>query len=329
MTISSSRMCKYHLTAALLVGFAMSATHAEEATQKRTRSIKIDGLWETDFGLLRIVTSGDSVFGAYTSQGDVVYFDASRDENDLRFDYVEPNGGSGEAWFQFQRAGNRFEGSYRTKGTKKWQTWNGARVNPKPNKTWLIVLEANWERRLADRQYAFGEMLEPYFKMPSARSVQFRHRFFHDRADLSRFCREIPFLSEPVVLVISTHGSPEGIQVFGDTIDSSELAQDLRVASNVRLLHLSGCDMMSGNFADEVRANAGGTRMSVSGYKTAVAWDASALADFTYLSLMLLRGLTPERAAEEAIRLSPYIGENAPKRSVFQPLGLSVLPRTR
>ncbi|MEM9367822.1 MAG: hypothetical protein AAGD07_17660, partial [Planctomycetota bacterium] len=162
----SSTLCSKAglLTAILVMLVVAPTTCSEETTQKRTQTVRVSGLWETGFGPVRIAETGDRIVGAYLSGGHVVYFDASRDENQLAFTYEEPNGTLGEAQFDFNRAGNRFTGQYREKGTKRWSSWNGSRVHAKPDRTWLIVLEANWERRLEDRQYAFGEMLEPYFK---------------------------------------------------------------------------------------------------------------------------------------------------------------------
>ena len=71
---------------------------------------------------------------------------------------------------------------------------------------------------------------------------------FTTRPDLKRFCQRVQFLAEPVVVLISTHGTPAGIRVFGETIPADVIAESLTGASNVKLLHLSGCGMMSGDF---------------------------------------------------------------------------------
>lgn len=284
------------------------------------------GIWETTFGRMRISEKDGQVEGAYSFEGTVAPIKGTLKGNRLDFTYEEPGGVTGEAWFRFRKDGMSFEGFYRPKGGQRWSIWTGTRIRPVEGRVWFVVLEANWERGLGEPQYAFGEMLEQYFKMPSARHVQFRHRFFHDRADLSRFCRELRFLAEPVVLLISTHGSPEGIEVFGDTIHSKELAEDLSGATNVKLLHLSGCAMMASRFGHEVQTNAKGTNMAVSGYKTVVDWDASALADFTYLTLVLIHGYEPAKAVKKAIKLSPYLGDTVEKGSAFVPLGLAAIP---
>jgi hypothetical protein len=191
---------------------------------------------------------------------------------------------------------------------------------------WLIVLEAHWEQTLEEPEYAFGDMLRSYFKMSTARHVDVRHRFFHDETDFRRFCGEVPFLAEPVVLLISTHGTPKGIRVGGATIGADVIADSLRYAANVKLLHLSGCAMMSGDVPGEIHGHlASGPRFPISGYETYVAWDASALGDFTFLSFLLIHRFSPVDAATQARLASPYIGGERTHGLAYVPLGLRVL----
>ena len=188
-----------------------------------------------------------------------------------------------------------------------------------------MILEANWETRIDEPQYAFADMLEKYFTMATARHVQVRKRAFHDEVDLRRFCHKVQFLPEPVVLLISTHGSRQGINVFGETIQPEALAQSLRTASNLKLLHLSGCAMMAGRFPHLLHAKAPECRFPISGYKTMVAWDASALGDFTFLSMLLIRGMEAPKAVNQAITVSPYLGDQRVPGAAFRPLGLTVV----
>ena len=62
----------------------------------------------------------------------------------------------------------------------------------------------------------------------------------------------------------------------------------------------------------------------ISGYKTDVAWDGSAIADFTYLSMLLIHRMKPAKAVQQAIKLSPYLGDRPIESKVYQPLGLSI-----
>ena len=215
---------------------------------------------------------------------------------------------------------------WKPKGAPSWSVSTGQRVKSDPSKVWLVVLEAHWEHGLNERPYSFGSMLQQYFTMSTARHVEFRHRYFHDTADLRRFCEETALIGGPVVLLLSTHGNPEGIEVGGKVIGSGELADCLHGASNVFLLHLSGCSMMQGTFPKEVQQLSRGTSLTISGYKQIVGWEASAIADFTFLTLALVKGLTATEAARQAILASPYLGDSESDDQVFAPLGLTVLP---
>ena len=242
------------------------------------------------------------------------------------FRYKESNA-EGEGWFELSEDGSRIQGKWRTDGREAWQDWIGKRSAPQPDRVWLVILEANWERNISEPEYAFGEMLTNYFAMATARHIQVRHRYFHDSTDLGRFCREIQFLAEPVVLLISTHGTNEGIIVNGSTIKADVVAESLSDASNLQLLHLSGCAMMKGDFASDIQTSLGDrATFPISGYQTNVAWDASAIGDFTFLSLMLIRRTPPEKAARQAIAASPYLGTEQIPGTTFRPLGLTVLP---
>ena len=218
-------------------------------------------------------------------------------------------------------------GQWRPDGAKSWQVWEGARDIPKPGVVWLMILEANWERAIDEPQYAFADMLEEFFTMALARHVQVRKRAFHDETDLRRFCGKVKYLAEPVVLLISSHGTEKGISASGDTIGPDVLADTLSGASNLKLLHLSGCAMMSGDFPKQVHQRVKDATFPISGYKTTVAWDASALGDFTYLSMLLIRKMDPARAVKQAKLVSPYLGDKRIRGAAFKPLGLSlVLP---
>ncbi|MEC8557425.1 MAG: hypothetical protein VXZ82_20680 [Planctomycetota bacterium] len=294
----------------------------------RIDEIPFDGLWKTTFGSMRLSNEGGRVSGSYyfrgadsTLQGEVV-------GRELKFSYDEPDlGTKGRGVFKLSADGLSFTGRWREDGKQRWSSWAGEMMPARTDQTWLIVLEAHWEERLQEPEYNFGEMLKSYFKMPVARSVKFRHRFFHDLEDLQRFARELKYFASPVVLVISTHGTPSGVSVFGDTIDSQELADCLSGASSLKMLHLSGCAMMAGSFPNQLQRQLRGTNPAITGYKTYVDWDASALSDFIFLTLVLIRGHDPISAIQQAIKQAPFLGEE-PKNGDFKPLGLSgIAPR--
>ncbi len=294
-----------------------------ELLQSRSVDNPFAGLWASTYGRLRFNADGEKISGVYSSPP------GSRIEGRveglrLEFTYQEPEA-SGKGWFELSEDGRQFAGRWWTEGSERWTRWTGKRVMPEPDRIWLVVLEAHWESGLSEPEYDFGSMLRGYFTMGSARHVSVRQRFFHDVEDLQRFCREVAFLAEPVVLLLSTHGTTEGISVGGRTIGPEEIAAGLKDVPNLELLHLSGCSMMAGDAPARIHAALGDrANFPISGYRTTVAWDASALADFTFLSLLLIHRMSPERAVDQAIRLSPYLGSERIPRSVFRSLGLTI-----
>ena len=283
-----------------------------------------DGLWQTSFGAMRLTRQGDDVRGAYDYASGSATIEGQIKEDRLIFRYKEPEI-EGSGWFELSEDQLSFNGQWRPDGQQQWSSWTGKRKVPVPGRVWLVILEANWETSIEEPEYAFGDMLDNYFTMAAARHVQVRHRFFHDAKDLRRFSEKIQFIAEPVVLLISTHGTKDGITVFGETITADVIAESLVGADNIKLLHLSGCGMMSGDFPDQIHTRLKeSVKFPISGYKTSVAWDASAIGDFTFLSLLLIRGMEPDEAVEQAVKVAPFLGEQRRDGSAFAPLGLSV-----
>ncbi len=293
--------------------------------KRHSLSSQFNGLWKTSFGLMRLVVDGEKIRGAYDHAGGEAKMEGEVKNGRFAFRYQEPEA-AGEGWFKISNDGRSIDGKWRQEGRQAWSPWTGTKVIPVPGRVWLVILEANWERSIAEQEYAFGDMLESYFTMSTARHVEVRHRFFHDATDLQRFCRKVQFLPGPAVVLISTHGSPEGITVFGQTIKANVVADSLKGASNLQLLHLSGCAMMKGEFPNQIHeALRDRNAFPISGYKTIVAWDASALGDFTFLSLLLVRGLEPKEAVRKAIVAAPYLGDVVVPETPFAPLGLTVV----
>jgi len=113
--------------------------------------------------------------------------------------------------------------------------WTRTRNQRQRGLKWLVVVEARWEASLADREYAFGDMLKAFFNRSS--SIEVRRRFFHDENDLRRWVRETAFLAEPVVLCIATHGNTKSIEVSGQTIPPETIAESIKCSDTVQLLH--------------------------------------------------------------------------------------------
>lgn len=295
---------------------------------RRVASPGFGGLWETRFGKMRLFANGDEICGTYNFQGGESTIEGQLKGKRFIFRYKEPNDVEGAAWFELSEDGNSLTGKYRPDGGRRWDDWTGERIKPEEGRVWLVILEANWETSLDEPQYAFAEMLEEYFTMATARHVDVRRRTFHDSVDLQRFCKQVKYIPGEVVLLISTHGSREGITVLGETIRPDVLANCLAGTPNIELLHLSGCSMMSGSFPAKLHALLENEpkRFPVTGYTTVVGWDASALGDFTFLSMLLIHRLEPEAAVREAIRVSPHLGDERIRGSVYRPLGLTIEP---
>lgn len=272
------------------------------------------GLWRSQFGRLRLVQDGKNVNGCYDYTGGATIA-GTLEGKKLTFKYTEPQA-EGEGWFEIAADGKSFTGQWRPKGASRWQPWNGTRIDPKPGIVWLVVIEAHWERNIAENEYTFGSMLRAFFSR--APQVQVRHRFFTDEASLRRWCNEVAYLAEPTVLVIASHGSMKGPEADGKTVPARALGESLRYASNLKLLHFSACEIMRGKAGEELIAAVDkGSRFPVSGYATCVDWAASAIIEFAYCDMVLVRGLSPAAAAEQIGKLMPFSKDNGVPGSAF------------
>jgi hypothetical protein len=264
------------------------------------------GLWETTYGKMRLVQRDGRVEGVY-SHGNGSTLTGTVERRKATLTYVEP-AAQGEALFELAEDGQSFAGQWREKGQEAWADWTGRRVEPVAGRKYLVVLEARWEASLADEEYFFGDMLEAYFaRIPH---VEVRTREVHDEADLRRWCGELAFMAEPVVLLVASHGTSEGVTVAGKTIGAAAIADSLRYAAGVELLHFSACCIMEGNLASQVHDALKATaRFPISGYATTVDWAASAVVEFMYLDLVLARGESPTAAADHVRQIVPLAGD--------------------
>lgn len=286
------------------------------------------GLWNTTYGRMRLTQSGSAVAGIYDAPGGGA-IDGTIDGKRLTFRYREANA-EGEGWFELSGDGQGLRGQWRT-GREPWKDWTGERVAPKSGIVWLVVLEANWEETMAESEYNFGSMLRQYFTRTP--HVQVRHRFFSTEDDLRRWLAEVPYLAEPTVVVVSSHGTAKG--VFGsaseEPIPAAVFGESLRYASNVTLLHLAACLTMKSTYPEDIMRSLGeAATFPVSGYATAVDWAGSALADLLYYEFLLVRGFPPARAYEETLSLLPLAGVDAGKSAAIPALDMRlVLPSSR
>lgn len=291
--------------------------------------VGFDGLWNSSFGPLRLIEEGDQVRGFYAVGVDAT-LEGRRKGDRLSFRYREPKA-RGRGVFDLAADGLSFRGEWQARGDDRSQPWTGLRVRPQPNLSWLVVIEAPWQRFLSEQEYAFGNMLREFFaRLPE---VQVRHRFFANEPSLRKCLRDLPFIAEPIVLVLATHAGPEGVHVDGQTISVLTLVEALRPVGNLHLLHFSACSLMKDPAVVELFrsfSNASGT--AVSGYTTSVNWAASAIIEFTYLELVLGQGRLPADAAAQLLKLLPFAGEEGVAEGAFAPAGFCIVtpgPRGR
>jgi hypothetical protein len=277
-----------------------------------------DGVWETSFGRLRLSEESDGILGFYDGPGPSRV--QGRLENGrLVFRYEEPQA-SGDGCFELSEDLQTFTGEWRGDTMAGWSAWTGRRVRAVPGLTWLMVIEAHWQRSLADGEYSYGSMLREFFaRLPH---IAVRQRFFNDEDSLERWCRELMYFPEPAVVLIASHGSPQGVQVFGRVIDTKKVIDGLRYADNIQLLHFSSCLVLQedqeGDFARRLE---GSVPFAVSGYTTSVDWGGSAVLEFSYLDMILAKGMTPEAAAAQLPRLIAYAGDQDLRDSPYAAAG--------
>jgi hypothetical protein len=283
---------------------------------------EFEGVWESSFGLLRLVQEPERVLGFYEGVGPCG-LEGKLEENRLSFRYYEPRA-QGEGHFELARDTISFDGEWRADGAQQSAPWQGRRLAAVPGLIWLVVIEAHWQRSYFEKEYAFGYMLREFFsRLPH---VNVRQRFFEDEAGLERWCRELMYLPEPVAVVFASHGTADGLTVHGQPFNIAGLVDSLRYADNILLLHFSSCLMMQDGKAGELaRALQEAVRFPISGYDRSVDWAASALIEFHYLDMVLGRGLSPATAAEAVVRLISYAGDKELPDSPYPAAGFRIL----
>jgi hypothetical protein len=292
--------------------------HAENDTIWRPwvgASAGFDGVWQTDFGRMRLVEEGEDgrVHGLY-ELGEGSSIEGKRDGPRLTFTYREPNV-SGEGRFLLADDALSFQGEWRPSGAGTWQPWHGVRVRPGPA-TWLVVLEVPWHAIGADRDYSFGAMLREFFSRSN--HIQVRQRFFTNEDSLSRCLRELSLIPEPIVLLIATHAQANGIHLGGKTIGADLFVDGLSLIPDLRLLHFSACLLMQdAEVFESWRTLSQEQGCPISGYASSVDWAASAILEFTYLELILSRGLPPGEAANQMHQLLTFAGDSGPGDAIF------------
>jgi hypothetical protein len=275
-----------------------------------------EGYWDTTFGRLRLLQDDDRAEGIFE-------FDPAGKLNG-RIEHGRLHyrfGGSkvsASGFLEFDPIGAGFHGEWHEDG-RQLHAITGRRSVPRAGLTWLVVLEAYWQRALDDTEFAFGSMLgEIFARIPHC---QVRHRYFHDETSLLHWCRQLMFLPEPAILVVTSHGEADGLSVNGRTIDMRGMVDSLRLADTLRLLHFSSC--LVGQDTGQALA---GAPFPISGYTTRIDWAESALTEFIYLDMILEKRLPPAKAAEQLVRLVRFAGDEQIPGSPYSPAGFRFLP---
>jgi hypothetical protein len=272
-----------------------------------------DGLWQTTFGRMRLCDEGDRIHGSYNGVGHAT-ISGTRQGDRFVFRYQEAKA-AGDGWFALSEDTQSFGGEWRADGASgSAAPWTGKRIVPAQTVQWLVVLEAHWQKGLAEPDFAFGFMLRELFaRLPR---VRVRHRFFDDEAALLRLCCEMIYLAEPAVIVITSHGEADGVAVNGAIINSRQIIAALAPAETLQMLHFSCC--LIGQDAEGALA---ASPFPVSGYVTSVDWAQSAMTEFIYLDMVLGKHLPPAEAADQLMRLVAFAGDDEIEGSPYAPAG--------
>jgi hypothetical protein len=278
------------------------------------------GVWKTSFGMMRLNQDGEKVSGCYTS-GEQCEITGTVKSGILTFTYKEPLGIEGSGDFTLSPDAAAFAGKWKANDGKSGE-WEATREVPVPGRIWLVVLEANWEENLRENEYSYGAMLKQFFTQ--APSVVTRHRYFDESEDFAKWCSELQYINEPVVLYISSHGTEAGITVGKNTLSGEFIGQQLRHARNIKLVHLGACLTMAGNAPTEIRA-ASGLKTPISGYTKEADWAGSAVIDFMLLDLILCRQIPPAEAVRQVQKSMTFAGEKDAPDSIIKATGLKIL----
>jgi hypothetical protein len=272
---------------------------------------EFEGYWETTLGRMRLFQEADRVHGFLEFDG-AGRLDGRIEHGRLAYTF-KGSRVSGSGFLDLDPLCHAVAGEWQEEA-HPMHAWHGRRALARPGLTWLVVLEAYWQRSLEDREYAFGSMLREIFGRLSR--AQVRHRFFHDEESLILWSRQLLFLPEPAILVVTGHGEANGLTVNGRTIDMRRMIDSLRLADSLQLLHFSSC--LVGQDTGQALT---GAPFAISGYTTRVDWAESALTEFIYLDMMLEKGLPPVRAAEQLVSLVRFAGDEPIPGSPYLPAG--------
>lgn len=276
-----------------------------------------DGIWDTSFGRVSLIQEESRILGFYEGAGPS-RIEGRLDGKRFVFRYLEPSA-QGDGWFELNGDATAFDGSWRPDGAAAWQPWQGRRVFARPGLTWLVVLEAHWQRSLGDAEYSYGMMLKEFFaRLPH---VAVRQRYFNDESSLTRWLRDLSYVPEPAIVLISSHGTEGGVAVQGRTIDPKLVVDSLKNAGAIQLLHFATCLVLKEENDGDFLRRIGPVPYPISGYTTSIDWGGSAVLEFSYFDMILSKGLAPEDAASRLPTVVAYSGSAAPGESPYPAAG--------
>ena len=283
--------------------------------------IDFSGVWKTSFGPMRIIQQGKTITGCYQFAGSQSEITGTATNDVMKFTYTEFTGDKGTGEFKLQED-NSFSGTWKTDDGQQKGLWEGSRVFPTAGRTWLVVLEAHWEASLQQPEYSYGDMLRQFFsRVPS---VAVRHRFFDGKDDFAKWCAELPYINEPTVFYVSSHGTEQGITVGRNLLTGEFIGKQLRYAPAIKLVHLGSCLTMAGSAPADLR-KACGANIPVSGFTKVADWAGSAVIDFSYLDLVLSRRMAPKEAVRQIKKNVTFAGEDENLDSAIKPAGLKIV----
>ena len=272
------------------------------------------GLFHTSYGPMRLEQRGRRVRGQYLGET-LGELRGTVSGNRLTFTYREGKE-KGRGTFDFLPGAQGFTGRWRSK-SGPFKPWLGRRAVPRPERRWLVVLEAYWERSLEESEYSFGGILRNYFLRMG--TVRVRHRRLRNRDDFRAFVREAAFLAEPAVVVVAGHGSKHGVEIGKSVLGAKELASAFDIVGhNIELMHFSSCDIFAGTIPRTIAQILGKRAPAISGYAKPVDWSASALFELLYLELIVARMMSPKEAANIAQNELRFSGDT---ETASSPLG--------
>jgi hypothetical protein len=281
---------------------------------------EFEGYWETTVGRMRLVQEGAQVRGFLEFDSAGVLEGRIEDQGRLAVTFKGARVNA-TGFLELDPLCHALTGEWHEPG-HQMHAWRGQRALARRGLTWLAVLEAHWQRSLDEVEYDFGSMLREIFgRLPN---TLVRHRFFHDEDSLIHWCRQLLFLPEPTILVVTGHGETEGLSVNGRIVDMRRMVDNLRLADSLRLLHFSSC--LVGQDTGRTLSLA---PFPISGYTTRVDWAASALGEFIYLDMMLEKGLPPSAAAEQLLKLVRFTGDEEIPGSPYPPAGFRFFSPSR